>query len=495
VIEVSKILAAAVLELFPETLLLPSNQPNNPHGFGADFIFPFQLSSDLLVLIEEKMVQIAKEKRGVKILEMVPASASAFLEHKEQPLLAEAVKNSEDSLVTLLQMGEFVDHCDPAFSWERCQQFKIFRLLETTQKETYQGEPVTRLSGAAFETKDALKEFLKKRETFPQKDHLIVGQDLDLFTLFEEGVLWHPRGEAMRSQFLHFWKGELAKQNFEILSTTDLGKDLTANHCKYFLAKGARRLAEVSSREFDEETGWKRGLLTPKNALIDHAHIFCEARDLLKESISCLQFIVKILKILQFKFRLVLCSSCKDEQREKEGTLLLERALHVIGDVYTVEKRKGPAVEIFIQDGMGQEWKAAFVKIDCRLAKEEIILFSLLNPLERLIALLLENREGHLPLWLAPEQARVFGVKENEYAQGILDLLQRAGLRATLDIRGEKLATRLHEALQRKIPWLVVVGQQERERRLVTVRACLSGSTEEMPIESFIEQLHKEQQL
>ncbi|MFI5334505.1 MAG: His/Gly/Thr/Pro-type tRNA ligase C-terminal domain-containing protein [Chlamydiales bacterium] len=489
---ISKILAAAVLELFPETLLIPSKESNGTPVFGSDFVFPFVFSAELLPLIEEKMREIMKEKRAVKMLEMAPVSASAFLMHKKQTLLAEAIQDSEESLVSLIQMGEFIDVCASGLSGTYPTYFK---LLNFSEQKIYKGSRVTRISGAAFETKEALKSFLKKHESFPQRDHLRIGQELDLFTFIEERLFWHPRGEQVRNLFLDFWKSEMTKHNFELISTVEASDNLTENHTKYFQATGRPRLAETSLVTLDDPMGWERGLLTPKRGVVDRAHLFCSRSDLLKESISCLQFIVRIFKILQFKFRLVLCSSGEGEQREKEVTFSLEKALHHLGHVYTIEKRRETAIELFVQDGMGQEWKTAFFKVDRRLPKEEILLFSLFNPMEKLIALLLEDGEGYLPLWLAPEQVRVIGVKEDEYTQEVMDLLLRKGIRSAKDIRGEKLAVRLHEAMQRKIPWLLVVGEQEKEQKLVTARATRSGDIEKMPIENFVQNLQKELRL
>lgn len=148
---------------------------------------------------------------------------------------------------------------------------------------------------------------------------------------------------------------------------------------------------------------WQRGLLTPERACIDRAHLFCAAEELFNICISSLQIIWKMLKILHFKFRVVICLPRGMDKRQRDAKQLLEEVLCTEGVPYTVEessrKLSGPVVEMRIKDGMGQEWAGPFVGIDCRqLVQEEVVVFSLFNSLERCIALLLEQSDGELPL-------------------------------------------------------------------------------------------------
>lgn len=490
----SKLLAAAVLELFPNTLLVSSHA--TPHGFSYDFIFRVPFNADLLNLVEERMGQIVRERREVKFFEMVPVSAAAFFAHHRQEVLSEIASESTSTLLTLFQIGEYTDLAKEIFEEELCYELKAFKLLSVSKELRYRTDEVTRISGTAFFQKSDLKEFLKKRDEFPQKDHLFLGSELDLFASLDKGFVWHARGEKIKELLTHLWKEELAAQHFECISTRNLGPDLTHNHANYFLhrQKSASRFVEFSVEDRPEYEEWERGLLTPLRPTIDRAHIFCAKDQLFNICISSLQIICKMIKILHFKFQFVLCFSCDEQSKEREARELLEKALVALSLPFTTEEHSvaqwGPRVEVRIQDAMGQGWTGPFVGIDSRrLVPEEILVFSFFNSLERLIALLLENSERELPLWLAPEQVRVVGVKEDEYAMEIFELLKEAGLRATLDTRAEKLAKRLHEAFSKKIPWLLVLGERERRDQLVTVRSFSSPDSEEMSIESFIQRL------
>ncbi len=85
-----------------------------------------------------------------------------------------------------LQMGKFVDLCPSDFTFEHLSEIKVFRLLEVSQKQRYMGREVTQISGTAFFDKEELKEFLKRAEDFLQKDHLLLGAELDLFSAIED---------------------------------------------------------------------------------------------------------------------------------------------------------------------------------------------------------------------------------------------------------------------------------------------------------------------
>ncbi|MBI2743431.1 MAG: hypothetical protein HYX48_05890 [Chlamydiales bacterium] len=492
----SKVLAAAVMELFPNTLLVSSHL--TPHGFCYDFVFRVPFTSELLNLLEERMGQIVRERRPVKFLEMVPLSAAAYFNHNRQQVLAESAGESPAQLLTLFQMGEFTDLCAHPFTAEQCWDVKIFRLLSSSKKQRYRGEEVTRISGTAFFERSELKEFLKRRDEFPQRDHLIVGEEIDLFSSINGNLVWHARGEKVKKRLIDLWKEELALQNFECISTRSLGTDVTKNHSKYFLhrQKSHNRFVEFWVEDECDIEEWERGLLSPESQFVDRAHIFCGKDQLLNICISSLQIICKMLKILHFKSRFLLRFSCDEQSGEGDARRLLEEAMRALSIPFDVEEslknETGPTVEVRIQDGMGQEWVGPFVGIDCRgLLTEATLVFSFFNSLERLIALVLENCAGELPLWLAPEQVRVIGVKEDEYAMEIFQLLREAGLEATLDTKDEKLAKRLHGAFSRKIPWVVVLGERERRAQLITVRSFSPENTEEMSIETFIQRLYQ----
>ncbi len=119
---------------------------------------------------------------------------------------------------------------------------------------------------------------------------------------------------------------------------------------------------------------------------------------------------------------------------------------------------------------------------------------AVLGSLERFIAILLEHTAGALPLWLAPEQARVLTLTERQEAYGrqVTERLAAAGLRVQLDDRNEKLGYKIREAQILKIPYMLVVGDKEAENRTVAPRRRSGETPAAVPIDTFIEQLKSE---
>ncbi len=461
----AKVCAKAALELFPETRLISARA--TVHGFSVECIFPCAFDAACLPLLEERMGQVLRTKRA-RLVEMVPASASAYFAHQGQDFIAQRIGALSAPLVTLVEVETLLDEWSET-SLPPPNFLKAFRLLEFSQKLTCEGRAVTQIVGTAFPTKEELKEFLKKRETFGQKDHLVLGKELDLFLPYENGFLWRPRGETLRQLFLAFWKEELVKEKFQFVCQQGINapQEMLPERSAEYLWKGAAL------------SPWERGLLTPKQGLFDRVHIFCAPEELLQNAISSLQLVIRILKICDFKFGFALFSS-------KEGGIL-EEALQALNVPYQMERSAQSKVSFQIQDGMGRTWEGPFVE-----ESKKGLALSLFNPLERLIALVLENGQGKLPLGFAPEQVRIIAVKEAHYAEEVGQRLKEAGLRVHVDVRPVKVAEKLHDGLKWKIPFVVFVGEQEEKKKCITVRALAAEKAEEMSVENFIEKLKLE---
>lgn len=484
----AKIMAAAVLELFPDAQLVEGR--GIPLGFYYDFAFPFAFQKEFIPLIEERMKKIVKEGASVKCFEMVPSNAASFLEHRRQLLRAEIVGGQRSSLVQMVQWGEFADYWEheSPFAMEKVGAFKIKEASEKGWEEDFQ---IVRIVGTAFEDKESLKAFLKNKVTLEPIDHIQLGKELNLFTPSEQTGewLWHPRGEIVRQLLIDFWKKENEKQNFQFVSTP-MSEDMTAAHLELRAAiAGAQPMRLAECRQS-----------------FDRAHIICSEGGLLEESISSLQFLDKIFKILRFEYQWVLCTHGPGYNRchkaWKESIVLLKKALEQCGLEYRVDQcsdsMNGPAVEMRISDAFGKECSGPYLKLDCIHAhqfglKEPLIVRSIFNSLERTIALLLENAEGEVPFWLAPEQVRVFAV--GGQAEKAVDELCRAlkdlGLRVAKDCKSEGLGQRMHDALKEKVPYTVVIGDRELTSGSVTVRASLSKVEQRMSTEALVEMLNR----
>ncbi len=514
----AEIMAAAVLELFPNIQLIGGS--HIPNGFYYDFLFPFSFKKEFLTIIEERIRLIVKEKRAIGALEMVPANAAEFLKHKGQGIRSEAARCQDGILIPLFQMGEFVDLIEPPYL-EDAGEASVFKVIEFDEKHHDRLGSFIRIFGTAFFDGAELKKFIKSRSSLNFKDHVELGKELDLFSpckeMGEGFWRWHPKGEAVRQIVSDFWKQEHIKQNFQFVSTPRRYRreycpiaEIAAGHIQTFISMSSpsdlpARFAECTYVQPSESDNVSNGMLGSKAYFRDQEHIFCSEETLLEECISSLQFILKILKILSFEgYRFAFCSNGPSNKKGhanwKKSERLLIQALRLTQLEYIVDDKaevlNGPRIEVRIKDIVGREWTGPFLGIDCVQTlqmgvRQAVIVRSMFSSLERMLALMIERSEGVLPFWLAPEQTRVIAVNEQcvDYANELCSTLQSLGMRANVDRGTDKLSKRMYEALREKVPYSVVVGRQEQRSKTVAVRAYQSQETEIMSLDALVQKL------
>jgi threonyl-tRNA synthetase len=460
---IAEVLAAAILELFPSASLLGGR--GTSIGFYYDFILPAPLSKEQFPIIQEQMQRLLK-REVVKTLEMVPISAAGLLRSRGQKLRAEEAADSSDSLVQLVRIGEFVDLCagEPLADQSLNFPFKLVAFSDLS-------EGAVRIMGTAALDKEGLKKALQDKEQFQKQDYLQLGAELSLFEVEDGGWIYHPRGEWLREILMDVWRKELRAAGYSLISTPrcDEEEELKSAHQEYAQKYGGQGLkiaeiAYIGGRWMDE------------------AHHFCGKGQILRECISSLQLMIKISKMLRFEYQIVLSAS-----RNAQRKLLME-VLQQSGIEYLEERqtqRESSEIEVRVPNALGEWVCAAYLTLDDSLKS---VGFSLFGSLERTISLLVEKDQGVLPLWLAPEQVRVFAVdpEEEEYARSVCETLRAAGYRVSLDETAGKLSQRVYEGLREKVPFSIVVGNREKLTETIQVRAHLSAKEQMMNIATFI---------
>ncbi len=428
----SHILAASVLELFPQSALVGGG--HDGLKFHYDFEFPFEFQKEFLPLIEEKMRQLAKEQDQVQIFEMVPAVAASFLLHHNQPRRAVAAQEHPETLAAVVQLRAFTD-----YSPYPVQTGPLFFKLDP---DFHRLGSAVRISGVSFRTKDRLKNFLKS------EDPLTLGEALNLFVQDDSGsLLWLPRGEILRQTLIAWWKQEHADQGFEFVFTRGAPE---AHRALLELAPELSRVAEIGESDLATLRG-------------------SEA-----ETISSLQFFVKILTIFGFKHRLIL---------SRGRSSLLRKA---VAQCRLSAEGEGKRVEVRVQDRWEREWTGPTLE----LLEGGLIARTVFSSLEKWILNLLDHTQGNLPFWLAPEQVRICPLKQDP---GPLKAqLSALGLRAAVEESEKKLGEKIHDALRERIPYIIVLGEKEQKLNKVSVRAYGARAEELMDQESLIEKLVEE---
>ena len=169
----------------------------------------------------------------------------------------------------------------------------------------------------------------------------------------------------------------------------------------------------------------------------------------------------------------------------------------------------GPKIEDTLLAALGRHWQCGTMQVDFnmpqRLGAEYVaedntrrhpvmLHRAIVGSLERFIGILIENHSGAFPVWLAPVQAMVLSITEAqaEYAQGVVQALKKQGFRALADCRNEKIGYKIREHSLQKLPYLVVVGDKERQAGQVAIRARGGQDLGSMPLQAFIDRLTQE---
>ena len=286
------------------------------------------------------------------------------------------------------------------------------------------------------------------------------------------------------------------------------------------------RLNETSTLFRNEASGEMHGLIRVRQFTISEGHLMCTPEQLEEEFKGCLELTNYMLTTLgliedvSYRF-----SKWDPDDREKyigteeqwdEAQDTMEKILKDLNIDYKVGVGEaafyGPKLDVNVQPAIGNEITLSTCQLDfCLPAKfnlsyidsngekqTPVVLHrAILGSLDRFMAYILEETKGNLPTWLAPVQARVMPVKTddeglNAYAQEIVDALEAADVRVELDDRAEKLGYRMREGQVEKVPYLLVVGFNEKDDRTVSFRLHGEKETTVLPLDTFVEKIKAE---
>jgi len=265
------------------------------------------------------------------------------------------------------------------------------------------------------------------------------------------------------------------------------------------------RMAEFGSCHRNEPSGSLHGIMRVRAFTQDDAHIFCTPDQITSESIEFCDLLLSVYKDLGFTDVSVKFS---DRPPTRAGTdevwdraeAALREAIEAAGLPYTMNPGEGafygPKLEFVLRDAIGRDWQCGTLQVDFvlpeRLDAEYVgddsqrhrpvmLHRAILGSMERFIGMLIEHYAGKFPLWLAPVQAVVATItnEADGYARDVLQQLRRAGIRAELDTRNEKINFKVREHSLAKVPLMLVVGRREAEERAVALRR-LGGKDQEI---------------
>ena len=279
------------------------------------------------------------------------------------------------------------------------------------------------------------------------------------------------------------------------------------------------RMAEFGKVHRYEPSGALHGLMRVRHFTQDDAHIYCTEAQMEQECIDVVALVLDIYKDFGFD-DVVIKLSTRPENRigsdevwdKLEGAL--SNALDVMGLDYVLFPGEGafygPKLEFVLRDAIGRDWQCGTLQVDMNLPERFDITYvdedgnrdkrpvmlhrALFGSLERFIGILIEHFEGNFPVWLAPQQAVVVNItdKQRDYAEDVVSTLKAQGLRVATDLRNEKVGFKIREAELSKMPYVLVVGEKEREAGTVAVRGRHGADLGVMSIADFVTHLQTE---
>ena len=324
------------------------------------------------------------------------------------------------------------------------------------------------------------------------------------------------------------------KDSFQVITTPQEGEEFMLkpmncpHHCEIFKFKPRSykdlplRFAEFGTVYRYEQSGELHGLTRVRGFTQDDAHLFCTPDQLKEEFKKVIDIIFTIFKALDFEDFTAQVSLRDPNNREKyigtdENWEKAERAIIEAaaekGLKTTVELGEaafyGPKLDFMVKDAIGRKWQLGTIQVDYNLPERfeleytgadnqkhrpVMIHRAPFGSMERFVAVLIEHTGGKFPLWLAPDQAVVMPISEkyNEYAEKLSELLNNSDIRTVLDDRNEKIGRKIRDNELKKIPYLLIVGENEMNSQTVSVRRQGQGDMGAMPVEEFIKKINEE---
>ena len=353
----------------------------------------------------------------------------------------------------------------------------------------------------------AVEQYMRGRLTDAGYDEVRTPQVMDR-SLWEKSGHWQNYKENM-------FVTESEKRDYAIKPMNCPGHVQIFNHGLRSYRDLPLRLAEFGACHRNEPSGALHGLMRVRGFVQDDAHIFCTEEQIVAEAKAFNELAFSVYDDFGFKDVKVKLSLRPDQRagsdevwdHAEEGLRLALRACGVDWEELPGEGAfYGPKVEYHIKDAIGRSWQCGTLQLDLVLPerldaeyvsednsrKRPVMLHrAILGSFERFLGILLENHAGALPAWLAPDQVVVMNIADSqaEYAESVVQLLQKQGFRAKADLRNEKITYKIREHSLQKVPYLLVVGDKERDANQVAVRARGNVDLGVMPVSAFVERL------
>jgi len=418
----------------------------------------------------------------------------------------------------------------------KLKAFKLMKVAGAYWRGDSRNEMLARIYGTAWTSKEALDAYLHQIEEAEKRDHRKIGRQLNLFHMQEEApgmVFWHERGWRLYQQIVQYMSNLWREHGYREIRTPQLvDRSLWEKsghwekfHSDMFITESEKRLyavkpmncpchiqvynqglksyrdlplrlAEFGSCHRNEQSGALHGLLRLRNFVQDDAHIFCTENQIQAEVSAFIDLLHRV--YADFGFQDIVYKLSTRPANRIGSDESWDKAEHALEQALNTKRLKwdlqpgegafyGPKVEFSLKDSLGRVWQCGTIQVDFSMpgrlgatyiaedgSKQVPVMLhrAILGSLERFIGILIEEHAGALPTWLAPVQAVILTItdEQQDYARKLEKTLAKHGWRVESDLRNEKIGFKIREHTLQRIPYLLVVGKKEAQEGTLAVR-------------------------
>ncbi|PWG01033.1 threonine--tRNA ligase [Levilactobacillus bambusae] len=503
-----------------------------------------QVSADELDGLESKMAKLVQAKLAVEHVTL--STADALSQVAGDPYSTELVNDVVDDKVSFVKINdELILQDGPQLQTTGdLKQFKLLSVAGAYWLGKSSNPMLQRIYGTAFYKKADLDEDLKQREEARERDHRVIGNQLDLFFVDPKVgaglAYWMPDGATIRRTLERYIIDKEVTHGYQhvytpVLANLDLYK--TSGHWDHYredmfppmdMGDGELlelrpmncpshiqifnhhirsyrelplRIAELGMMHRYEKSGALSGLQRVREMTLNDGHTFVTPDQIQEEFTKILKLMVEVYSdfdINDYTFRLSYRDPKNtekyfdDDEMWNKAQSMLKGAMDDLHLDYVEAEGEaafyGPKLDVQTKTAMGNEETLSTIQLDFMLPERFDLTYigsdgqehrpvmihrGVISTMERFVAYLIEMYKGAFPTWLAPHQVRIIPVSEEKhgnYAEGLRKEFAAAGVRVDVDTRGEKMGYLIRDAQTHKVPYTVVVGEDEVNNNTVSVR-------------------------
>ncbi len=491
------------------------------------------VNAEMLNVLEKRMTALYEKDVAIKIHSLDKKAAEKHVSPLQKEALADTT--AEKVLLAEVDGKWFWLPGPFCASTGQVSAFALTRFGGSYWKNNSTNKPLQRIHLSAFSKPAEKAAFLELQKEAEARDHRRLGKQLDLFSIHEEGVgfiFYHPNGMVLYKELEKLLREQYEQRDYsEIKTPLILNEDLwhRSGHWDHYqenmyftqidgvphaikpmncpgsiLVYKTRprsyrelplRLAENGMDHRHELSGVLSGLFRVRAFTQDDAHLYVTEEQILEEVTRFIQFLDHMYSTFGFTYHVALSTRPAKAMGSlafwEKAESALKEALRKNKKEFTVNEGDGafygPKIDFRIQDALGRQWQCGTIQLDLQMPERfdlhyegsdgkrhrPVMLHRVIyGSFERFLGILIEHFAGAFPTWLAPVQAIVLPLtdNENDYAEQVAAQLKAAGVRVKTDTKSGKLEGKIRDAQLQKIPYMLVVGAKERDAGSVSVR-------------------------